>query len=389
MLTLKSLRVCGFRGFLESRSFSLNSPITILFGQNRCGKSSTLNAIEWGLFGSDCSGKQTNIRERVDWVIVNRRGKAGGVTVELVMESPDGEYVVRRKWRARPNRKTPEESVEVELPDGECLSGANASHCLGRLLGSIFRDFATTVYQHQEAIRAILTQAPRERNDAIDRLLGLSDHRNLVNSLNKVNVKRRQKDFLAKWATFENEVRTALKSRENDLEDHREDAVEAGVPRNKLNAKAALGIAHDVLRSISEFTTEACLPLPPLQVPEEWTGLKTFRKASRAAIDNLRGEIPAVKDQEELTKHQGKIIGGKTDLENAKKKQKENAKGIRDLDMAHGGQNAVEERLTKVRTDIKNEKARRREANSRATLIGEAITYLETETNKDRLTNLW
>ena len=51
----------------------------------------------------------------------------------------------------------------------------------------------TTVYQHQEAVRAILTQEPKERNDAIDRLLGLSVYRNLLDGLAKVKATERQR----------------------------------------------------------------------------------------------------------------------------------------------------------------------------------------------------
>ena len=41
----------------------------------------------------------------------------------------------------------------------------------------------TMVYQHQETIRHIVMQKPEECNDAIDRLLGLSDYRNLLTAV--------------------------------------------------------------------------------------------------------------------------------------------------------------------------------------------------------------
>jgi DNA repair exonuclease SbcCD ATPase subunit len=390
MFTLKSLRVRGFRGFLDTDAgnFALDSPITILFGQNGRGKSSTLNAIEWGLFGSECSGTKTEIRERVNWIIPNHHANSGKVTVELEIRDDDGSYLVRRELRSRARRKASDGGVEIELPDGECLTGAQATQFLDRLHRSTFRDFATTVYQHQEAIRAIVTQEPRHRSDAIDRLLGLSDHRNLLNALNKVDAKGRQKDSLSELREFETQVETALQTRENDLEERRNEARAAGVPRNQLNAKAALGLGRDVRRALDQFAMETGLESVPLHVPPEWTGLKSFCETVRTVINKLRGEIPAAKEQEELVERRGKVIGLKSDLETAKGKQAEIGNGIRELDKEYGGQNSVDEQFAKVKKDIEVEKARLRATNARATLIREAIKFLEAEEAKDQLSDL-
>jgi DNA repair exonuclease SbcCD ATPase subunit len=48
------LAVRGFRGFTGEYAFEFPTPATILFGENHCGKSSTLNALEWCLFGDQC-----------------------------------------------------------------------------------------------------------------------------------------------------------------------------------------------------------------------------------------------------------------------------------------------------------------------------------------------
>ncbi len=390
MFTLKSLRVRNFRGFLDTDSgrFDLASPITILNGPNGSGKSSTLNAIEWGLFGDECSGKETNIRERVNWVVANQHANSGKVAVELEIQDEDGIYMVRRELRSRARRKASDGDVEIERPDGECLTGAQAAQFLDRLHRSTFRDFATTVYQHQEAIRAIVTQEPRHRSDAIDRLLGLSDYRNLLNALNDVNAKRRQKDFIGEWNAFENRVKTALQTRENGLDERREEAAEIGVPRNKLNAKSALGFGSVVEQALDQFAREAGLETMLLPVPEEWTGLKSFCDTVRTAINRLRGEIPAAKEQQELHERQGKVIGAKTDLEAEKSKQAEIGNAIRDLDKEHGGQNAVDVQLDKVKKEIVEEKDRLRATNARSILIREAIKFLEVEEEKDLLSNL-
>jgi DNA repair exonuclease SbcCD ATPase subunit len=390
MFTLKSLRVCGFRGFLDTDAghFDLGGPITVLFGPNGRGKSSTLNAIEWALFGSECSGTKTDIRERVNWIITNQRANPGKVTVELEMQDGDGIYMVRRELQSRARRKAADGDVEIELPDSECLTGAQAAQFLDRLLRSTFRDFATTVYQHQEAIRVIVTQQPRDRSDAIDRLLGLSDHRNLLNALNKVDAKGKQKDFVGEWEAFENQVKTALQTRENVLEERRNKAKNDGVPRNKLNAAAALTFAGEIVQALGAFAAEAGLEPPPLVVPEEWAGLSTFHDKVKAAIDRLRGAVPGVEKQEKLIGRRTKVIEVKEELEEANKDRDGIGKQIRELDKEHRSQKEVNKRIIEVRNVLEEEKARLRESNSRAALIREAITFLETEVEKEQPSSL-
>ncbi|MBU4532055.1 MAG: hypothetical protein KJ650_00155 [Firmicutes bacterium] len=93
-----------------------------------------------------------------------------------------------------------------------------------------FRDFFTTVYQHQEAIRALLVQEPRDRNDAIDRLLGLSDYRNILVGMKKAKVPAAMKEVTGTLDGFRDEVSRTIRSRENDIREKKREAV-AGVSR--------------------------------------------------------------------------------------------------------------------------------------------------------------
>jgi DNA repair exonuclease SbcCD ATPase subunit len=388
MFNLKSLQVGGFRGFLDPQSFSFDSLVTILFGQNRCGKSSTLNAIEWSLFGDGCGGEKTKIRERIGWKIANQGAERGEVLVELAISDSDGVHFIRRSSRPRAGRTTLEAKLEIELPDGECLDGANAEQFLDRILRATFRDFATTVYQHQEAIRAIVTQEPRERNDAIDRLLGLSDYRNLLTALQKVNAKGRQKDFVAKWNAFQNEVGTALKTRDSVLDEQRNEAAGAGVSRSKLNSKAALDLAQEVRQALDQFAIEIGLEPATIQVPHEWTSLRTFCEDVRSTIDGLRGEIPAGKEQAELFERRKKVIGLQTELNSARTKQGEIAEKTRVFDKEFGGQMAVDKRLVELNQAIEKAEAHLCDTKARAALIRGAINVLKAEAEKNPSFNL-
>jgi DNA repair exonuclease SbcCD ATPase subunit len=183
MIAISKVKIRGFRGFTNEQEFDFSSPITILFGENGKGKSSLLNSIEWCLFGNDCIGKNTGIRERIDWEIKNRN--TDECYVELKIKENDKKYTVRRVWKS-PRR----DELFIILPEGRTIDGEEAKKELVKLTKNFsFKDFLTSVYQHQEVIRFFLVQEPKDRNEAMDRLLGLYEYRNIIDWINRVGIR--------------------------------------------------------------------------------------------------------------------------------------------------------------------------------------------------------
>lgn len=377
MLTPTRLTVRGFRGFSGEQTFAFPSPATIFRGENHCGKSSTLNALEWCLFGDQCKGKETHIRERVGWIIPNRHLERPDVLVELRLTDSDGEYVVRRRLHQPGKRRTPVEDLELECPDGAVVSGASAEQLLARWLCSSFRDFSTTVYQHQESIRGIVTQEPRERNDAIDRLVGLSDYRNLLSGIAEANPKGRHKEIGKEFEAFEQRVETVVTLVQQQLEQSRREAEDAGVPRTRLTEKTALEIASQVLRELQSFAEEVGLKPPSLELPTRRQDLQAFEKAVRAQIKRLRASLPDQKEQTDLYQRQTAVTDRISDYENVKEQQDEIGKKVRELDTKHGGQQPVIHRMTKIDESLEEHKSKQKEVSGRQQLLVEAVAYLE------------
>lgn len=377
MFTLKRLVVEGFRGFREAEEFEFDQPATELFGDNRSGKSSTLNAIEWGMFGDACAGKQTGIRERVGWLVPNQHLLEPAVRVELEIEGPQGNIVIVRTLSRPPKKSSEQESLELRLPDGNTLTGDVASEHLAGLLQSSFRDFLTTVYQHQEAIRAVLTQEPKDRNDAIDRLLGLSDRRNLLCALDAANLRGQQKQVGKDFDGFEEQITAALSARENDLVTLRQEALEAGLVRNQLNGKAAVAAANKAAEALEQFAEEAELDPPDVQVPDDWTGLAGFDKTTRKIVSQLRGEVPGIEEQKELLKRQQQLLAIKAALESIRQRRTELATNCRRLDKEHGGRKAIDAKIADVTEKLDAHQEELRRTNSKAAVVSEAIEYFD------------
>jgi DNA repair exonuclease SbcCD ATPase subunit len=322
-------------------------------------------------------GKQTGIRERVGWIIPNQHMPMSEVCVELELNGPAGTYVINRRLRPLPKKSALEEILELTLPDESILTGDEAHQYLATLLQSSFRDFLTTVYQHQESIRAVLTQEPKDRNDAIDRLLGLSGHRNLLGALDSANLRSRQKGLSQRFTDFEDQIKTALAARNSDLIELRDEAQEAGLARNQLTAKAAVQSAKAVALSLQQFAKDAEIEHAQIVLPDAWTDIMEFEKAAKKSITQLRGQVPGIEEQNKLHQRQKQLLAVQTSLEKTCQGLVALQKQVHRLDQEHGGEENVAAKIVSRSEKLEAEQIALRQANGRAAVINEAIEFLE------------
>lgn len=373
MITLKGLKVKGFRAYMEGKEFAFDNPAILLFGENHCGKSSTLNAIEWCLFGNECTGTRTGIRERIDWEIPNRNMYPPNVSVELELEdkATGDKLTISRRWVSA--RK---DELKVTLRDGQSLKGQEAEEKLAQLLKSSFRDFLTTVYQHQEAIRAILTQEPRERNDAIDRLLGLSDYRNILTGIDAARLPAEQKKMGENFDRFSGEIEVALRTRESDLKGKRDAAGQKGLREDQLDEVGALKIGKEVKDQLNQFASEAGLSLVDFQVPEQWKKLPQFQEVANGEIKRFRSEMPDVKRQRDLFERRSKI----TELRQKYKQKRQYRDSIgakfEDFVRQRGDHKSIGGKIKEMQNRFDSKEKKLLEVNAKAALVRDAIEYL-------------
>lgn len=375
MLQLKHLQVEGFRGFPEkSDVFEFTTPAVLFYGDNHQGKSSVLNAIEWCLYGNQCIGRKSGIRERVGgWEVVNRNASAA--TVKLAIETDEGVMTIKRveaKGKGKKGRRT-----EVTLPDGTVIIDDDAEQEIIRLVGLSFKDFATTVYQHQETIRAIVIQTPKERNDAIDRLLGLSDYRNILDGIKKSKIADTQKELASQFAEFQARIEQALKIRQGDLEQKKEEAVDSGLNENELNEDKLLEGADNVKNQIEKFASELGIPATPVSSLSDWKGTQSFRDEAQKELDRLWSESPDVKEQSELNRRRAEADTTKTNYDNQKQAVATSKDKLREFEREHGGQDKIDEEIQSTQESIDAVDEAIRQVSPKAELVEEGINLLE------------
>lgn len=375
MFHLSRLKIRGFRGFVDEQEFLFDKPVVLLCGENHRGKSSTLNGIEWCLFGDECIGKKTGIRERIDWEIANRYLPSGGVAVTVEFSGPKGVYTVTREQGVAKRRGA--KRVAVVLPDSTELQNEDAEAALYTLFHSSFQDFMTTVYQHQEAIRAILTQEPRERNEAIDRLLGLAPYRELLRGITGARVEHTLASMKDRREEFRRRCEHGIQTLDKLIRDEKAKAEADGIKETDITEREALHRAKGIVTAVSALARELGITDFEVKTPTDFAEIGEFREHVKNEIDNLWSKSPDVLKQENLGKEQTRLAPLKGNYDTAKAAETK-ARGKRDNFIRQNGDEAALKKAIEDEQAVLDSAVKQIQmTNARANLVREATTYLK------------
>ena len=374
MFNLKSLRLHGFRGFpKEDGVFEFSAPAVLLFGDNHQGKSSVLNGIEWCLYGDQCLGAKSGIRERVGgWELVNRQSSKA--TAELVIDTDEGDVTITRTEQKGKGKRG--RHVQVALADGTLLRGNEAERGITGLLRLSFRDFATVVYQHQESIRAILIQTPKDRNEAIDRLLGLGEYRNVLDGIKGARLARIRRALATEREKFEGRVEQALAVRRSDLEEKVNAAIGQGLERGELGAQGALGLSRLIVKDLKAFASELGVSATPPVAPSGWKEIETFLAVAARELDRLWSQAPDVKEQAELNQRRSRAERTREEYGAMKAGLTQALSNLSSFEAEHGNREQIGQDIVLIEHEIDEGKQQIREISPRALLVEEGIALL-------------
>ena len=375
MFNLKSLRLHGFRGFpKEDALFEFSAPAVLLFGDNHQGKSSVLNGIEWCLYGHECVGTKSGIRERVGgWELVNRQSPKA--TAELVIDTDEGDITITRTEQKGKGKRG--RHVQVALADGRVLRGNEAERQIAGLLRLSFGDFATVVYQHQESIRAILIQTPKDRNEAIDRLLGLGEYRNVLEGIKGAKLSRIQRELATEREKFEGRVEQALAVRRSDLEEKVNAAIGQGVERGELGVQDALKLSKLIVKDLQAFASRLGVSSTPPAVPSGWKEMDTFLAVAAKELDRLWSQAPDVKAQSELNKRRSQAERTREQYAASRAELTQAVSDLGSFEAEHGTRDQIGQDIVLIERQIDEGTQQIREISPRALLLEEGIALLK------------
>ncbi len=163
-----------FRGVAKERTYEFHGRSGLLHGNNGVGKSTVAVALQWVLYGRFFGDVLPN--QRLDSFLVPVQGKGRGFAGEVTFVRGDERLVVARDGAPK--------SFRLEHA-GTRYEGAAAELKRDELLGLDMETFVRAVLLQQSRIRGLLLDEPKERNRALDRLLGLDAAEHLLEATSK------------------------------------------------------------------------------------------------------------------------------------------------------------------------------------------------------------
>ena len=89
-MRLSSIKLAGFKSFVDPSSLPLPSNLTSIVGPNGCGKSNIIDAVRWVLGESSMKQLRSDTMEDVIFNGSKTRKPAGRAMIELTFDNSDG-----------------------------------------------------------------------------------------------------------------------------------------------------------------------------------------------------------------------------------------------------------------------------------------------------------
>ncbi len=230
----------------RDEEFVFDEGVNALIGEMGSGKSSVLESIVFGLYGTLPSIKERRIN--IDDIIKRAPNREESAKVKIFFEIDDTYSVERVIKRGRGTTKS------ILRMEGDVIAGPQAtevSEKIEEIIGLNFDLFTTIVFSEQNSLDFFLDMRPGERKEKIDKLLGLDRfekaRKTLVKLKNSVRNKRDYKegDLKDNKESFEDkDLEKLLEKREDiegEIEEHEEKGKKLIEEKRSLDKKYELG----------------------------------------------------------------------------------------------------------------------------------------------------
>jgi DNA repair protein SbcC/Rad50 len=177
---ISSVEMEGIRGINKPASIVFNEGLTIIHGPNGTGKSSILQAVEWGITGDIPYMKRGDFAK--EDAIVNAFVRSKKARVKLSFSGPQNITLTRSKNRTR---STSSGKQNLILDADKSYQDDDAVAYLEQTFDFDLDEVSRSKFLHQETIRAALTYSPSQRSAVIEKLLGTYEIKEFTKALDQ------------------------------------------------------------------------------------------------------------------------------------------------------------------------------------------------------------
>lgn len=365
--TLKEMTISGFRGFVDQKTFLISEPFILFDGPQRSGKSSTLVAIEWGLFGDEIAKKSIGIDERKGWLV--RNDSSDEAWAEIILQKGQDILKVFRSDKKRKDGP----NFFFELNDDQDTNEGK----LRALLGIQPKDYFSSVHLHQEIMRALLTEEPRSRRDSLDRLLGLSELRNIIEGIKSAKTSETLKDLDYKFRSIETNLNAVIVSKQAYIQNEKRVSAEMGLKSDDFSETGVKKMCETVKSKLFDFAKQAGITIPDFPLARTLDEQQIFTSSAKHSLRKLRDEQPDLRRQKELLEKQSQLQKAQQAYNELLDEIKSFQQEERGILKTEGDQEKIRSRIEVLNSNCDDSKNKRNEIDKRAGTIEEAIKYFE------------
>lgn len=371
--TIKSLTIESFRGYNQPQSFGFNNPVTVFCGHNGYGKSSTLYAIEWCLFGKVAFLPSLEGQSHDE--VINQFNPKGIATVKLILNNGNGDVTLERTKKTGKKLTT----LTIKNKDGT-FEDDEAERKFFSLFGITLDDFTRAVYLHQEAIRFILTDDIAKRDEALDSLFGLERMRNIVKGIPLKDVKDRIKKLEEKKKSLNSKISGAIEFCNSNINDLKGKADENGLVENDLNLGYATKHAKVIIKEIHTILRENSIPSVSINEPSEVSDFKSFESKVKKIIKAIQQKGLDLKIIGELNSKKMELVNLFDSVKRQNKPIQEIQNKLNEIISNFGDLDHIDTQLSDFDHQLEDENNKRESLDVNSKLITDAIEALKTRT---------
>lgn len=369
-LIIESLEIESFRAYNKNHPFSFKEPLTVFHGKNGHGKSSTLYAIEWCLFGKIEFLKSLEGKARDE--VINQFNPHNMSRVKMTLSNGKQKVVLER------SKKSGKAQTQFKLKyDDEELEDSKAEEKLFHLLGMTQDDFIRSVYLHQEAIRDLLTDDQAKRDEALDRLFGLEKLRNIVSGIPVKDVRDEIDELRGKKDKNSQKIQGGIMVAQDQLLKLEQTALDAGVKKEEININAAIKGAGEIIKNIVPLCEDYGISKPDLNSPTNLEEFSSFKSKLKKELKRLESE--GIDDEKiaNLSSEKRQIEELMADVKGHDDPIKAIEDGMAGIRSKDGERGQIVEKIASIEREVEGENRKRETLDKNAKLVADAIEALK------------
>ena len=371
--SIQSIEIEGFRGINEKKVFNLDKSLVFLFGNNGFGKSSVLAAIEWCLFGDVAYIRYVESRTKDE--LINTFNLDGRCKVKISLRYDDQIYTLTREKELG----TRDSSLSLKTPQEEFSDAEAQAKCFTLFILS-FDDFYRAVYLHQESIRGLLTDDPKERDESMDRLFGLERMRDIIESVPLRDIKATIEDLRNQKDKIEERTKGAITQCGSDLQKLEEEAEDYNLSKDKQTLEHGKTLAAKLIMELNNVAKQSNLVLPELNEPKDINDLNSIALKIKSNLSECRKRVVEVSEFSNLTKK-------KTEFENLTNKLEDNKQEVskweielKTITKEFGNSKDITAKVKKIKEEMIKLGEKRKDTDVKFRLVADAIECLDSTT---------